>query len=252
MATVKTIHRGADFAEYDAFSRALNPPMNEWAYPTAAGGGLLGNFGPPLDPVKTPHERITQHLESIRQTSFYKRVSKDLNYGEALRALQTRATQTKRSQYHAPGSEIALLRAFAMYFHFYEVQHTYAFENGYPTKPQFDEMLASSEQTLSLLRQFSGLYGKIEGYPLALQLVRTIKRMKFLQRTYRKTRVDADVRKKAFAQNVAVQLQREFGECAPVLFVPLCAIVGYSPSRSILQLLAKRAIEEESNLATLS
>lgn len=248
MATKAAANKTNLFREYDEFSKALQSDFLTTSFLPTANVGLLGSFPTLEQREKAEKEAIEAKLAAVKATGFYRRVTADTNYADALRGITIRGKQTKRIAYLSPLSEMALLRAFAMYLHFYELLDGYPIEESFPTKDELRTMRVQMERATVLLKRFSGIGTKIASYPLTENMASTIARIKHIERSYRKTRVDADTRKKKYAEEVAVQLHREFGECAPVVFAPVCALVRYNVAASDLRALARKAIGEDSEL----
>jgi hypothetical protein len=239
------------FDEYGEFTRVLYKSDPESTQPAIKGsGGLLGRFAfkSAEEFAEEQRSNVEHQLTLLKETRFFKRVCNNKNYDEAVKALSTRATQTKDVRYHRPDAEIALLRSFAMYLHFYEISSTCKIEDTIPTVDDLRAMGAAIEKATALLKQYSAVMSKIAAYPLIDHMANTAHRIAALTKTYRKIRSDARVREINFAELVAVALKQEFGECAFVVFAPLCALVNYAPNRTSLTGLSKSAIREHETL----
>jgi len=229
------------------------PPPSPPAY--TARGGLLGSW-PPDDEywsatVAAADKARLGFLADFKQLPGYVWLSKQDNYLSALRGVATRGRQTKHPAYTDTFAEIALVRAVASPLLIHEISTLFPIEHTYPTADELRGIRKNASDLLSKLRTYSGLTSKLQSYDSQLQLTKLIERIDRIKRGYRKPRADGDQRGRVFAQSVAVNLNREFNESAPVILAPLCGLVDYSPHPTDLRTLARVAIKADKNLATL-
>jgi len=212
---------------------------------TGIRGGLLGT-----DWVLTESKR-EEIAATFKQFPVYRWLEKQDNYREAVRGLAVRAKQTKRAAYSDELAEIRLVRSFLSPLHINEISELFPVENTYPTAEELRALLKDSESLLTKLRTYSGLSAQLLSYSAQTELTRLVDRINSMKRGYRKPRADGNLRGRVFAQSVAVNLNLQFGEAAPVVLAPLCGLVDYSPDKGDLSALARDAIAENAKLMAL-